>query len=522
MAGGGGAQGSGEIYRDVTGNERVVAGRLRAATVDEVVELVRWARDGGETLYPVSTGLNWGYGSALPVRDGSWILDLSGMDRIRNADAISVDHPVAVIEPGVTQGQLRAFLDAHCPDLTFNVTGAARGTSLIGCALDRGVGYYGPRSEDLFGLEVVTGTGEVVHTGFRRLGEAAPLAHTHPHGLGPVLDGLFSQSNLGIVTSACLRLHPRRPRNVAVSLALRRTDRLGALVTVLARLKREGLLTSVMHIGNRARTRATLSFRIREYLEAACGLPAERAAAEAEGALGLVAPGEWAGIAAVAGNPGEVRAVLGEIRRRTRHLARMRVVTEGRLRRGLAVAEVLRFWRPARGCAAALHALRPLHGLTLGRPTDVALTDLLARSGSDSRDPRDLDASDCGLLFVNPALPLDGGTVQRIVAGMEQVAGQHEQTLYMTLNIETATTLVAVVNLLFRRSEPGATERAHACARALHAYLRSEGVMPYRARIDMMDGLGVSDADPYWRTVRGIKGVLDPEGVIAPGRYGPG
>ena len=106
------------------------------------------------------------------------------MNRILNAESISVNNPVAVIEPGVTQMQLYEFLQNHCPELTFNVTGSGKETSIIGNALDRGVGYMGPRREDLFGLEIVLGTGEILRTGFRRLGESSRLAHSHPFGLG--------------------------------------------------------------------------------------------------------------------------------------------------------------------------------------------------------------------------------------------------------------------------------------------------------------------------------------------------
>ena len=38
-----------------------------------------------------------------------------------NANEISLDNPIAVIEPGVTQAQLADFLAEHCPKLTFNV-----------------------------------------------------------------------------------------------------------------------------------------------------------------------------------------------------------------------------------------------------------------------------------------------------------------------------------------------------------------------------------------------------------------
>jgi 4-cresol dehydrogenase (hydroxylating) len=48
--------------------------------------------------------------------------------------------------------------------------------------------------------------------------------------------------------------------------------------------------------------------------------------------------------------------------------------------------------------------------------------------------------------------------------------------------------------------------------------LRGKGLEVYRARADMMDRI-VSESDPYWQTVRELKRALDPDGIIAPGRY---
>ena len=507
-----------ETADNVTGVSSALAGKETPESVEEVRALVLRARRDGRPLYPVSIGLNWGYGSRSPATAGNVLVDLSRMNRILNADEISLDHPVAVIEPGVTQAQLSEFLAARCPELTFNVTGAGRGTSLIGCSLDRGVGYFGPRKEDLFGLEVVTGTGEILRTGFRRLGEDSPLAHAHPYGLGPMLDGLFFQGNYGIVTSACLQLRPKRPKEVAVSLSLRRNEDLGALINVLARLKRDGLLTSVTHIGNKARNHSTLMYGITAYLMDSCGLSPDKAHTEAERALAMLAPYEWSSLAAVTGNRGQVQAALREIRRRTRRLARVMVLTDGLLKLGQAVLQPLRFIPMARAGAAAIHAMWPLHRLALGEPTDVPIHNLLWKFGHPSRRAEDLDASRCGLLFVNPALPLDGALAARTVAGMEAVARDYDHVLYTTLNIETPTSMVAVINLLFDRTHPDEVKRAHACADALLQYIFAQKLSPYRARSDMMPQI-VDANDAYWQTIRKLKTQFDPDNIIAPGRY---
>lgn len=503
---------------NVTGWQQPIEGRCFPASIGDVIKEVKQALNTHIAVYPVSKGLNWGYGSESPAQPNCRIIDLSRMNRILNADEISEDNPVALIEPGVTQGQLYDFVQAHCPGLTFNVTGSARDTSIIGNALDRGVGYFGPRKDDLFGLEIVTGTGEVLRTGFRRLGDESPLAHSHPFGLGPILDGLFFQGNFGIVTSACFRLRTRRPKEVALSLALREAEDLPEFIDVLARLKREGLLISVTHIGNLARTHATLSFGIARYLQQECGLNREDAVAEMQRAMDKLAPHEWTSLASVSGNAGQVRASIREIRKRMRSLARLMVITERRLNVAYAVTHRLRFWPFARANAAAIAATRPLHGLALGIPTDVPVQNLLWKFAHPTGKAVDLDESRCGLLYVCPALPLDGQLATEVIREMKKIATRYGHLLYITLNIETETSLVAVINLLFDRAIPAEGERAHACANALLEYIRSQGLEPYRARADMMPRI-LETTPEYWNIIRKLKSAFDPANIIAPGRY---
>src|SRR4029079_16184292 len=83
-------------------------------------------------------------------------------------------------------------------------------SSLIGNVVERGIGKgpYGDRFAHVCNFEVVTGSGEIVRTGLGRFAgaKAAPL---HRWGLGPSLDGLFTQSSFGIVTRMTQWLMPR-------------------------------------------------------------------------------------------------------------------------------------------------------------------------------------------------------------------------------------------------------------------------------------------------------------------------
>lgn len=503
---------------NITGHHHPVSTVHKPTSTQEVQKLVLESRQTKVPLYPISCGLNWGYGSASPVVPGCSLVDLGAMNRILNAEKISVSNPVAVIEPGVTQGQLYDFLQKKCPELTFNVTGSARNTSLIGNALDRGVGYFGPRKDDLFGLEVVCGSGQIIKTGFRRLGEDSPLAHSHPFGLGPMLDGVFFQGNFGIVTSACFRLMPRRPKEVAVSLALRDSSNLGLFIDELGHLKREGLMTSVTHIANKARSQASMMFGMTSYLEKYCNFSPADALIEAEKALHVVAPNEWTSLGAITGNTGQVAAAVKEIKQRMKHMARVSVITDGLLDVGYTVMHNLRFLPFARANAAAISAIRPLHALALGVPTDVAIDNLLWKYGRTDLNATQLDQSNCGLIFISPALPPDGKIVVRLIEGMEKVAAQYGHILYMTVNIETATSFVAIINLLFDRSQAAQVDNAHRCSDALLSYIHSQGLEIYRARADVMENI-VSRDESYWGVIRSLKSVFDPDNIISPGRY---
>ncbi|MGY4392766.1 FAD-binding oxidoreductase [Streptomyces sp. TE12347] len=215
---------------------RQLAGLLRPRTVEEVVGHVRAAARAAETspdgggsapvpLHPVSTGRNWGLGSALPVRDGAAVLDLSGLDRIREIDTL---RGYAVVEPGVTQDLLAQRLTGT--DRVLNLTGASRHTSIIGNILERGVGLHRTRAEDLAGLELVLADGQRVRTGWW----PAPggPAVVQPHGSGPSLNHLFTQASWAAVTAAVVRLRPR-PRTVTVLPLTFPADRLNAAVDVL-------------------------------------------------------------------------------------------------------------------------------------------------------------------------------------------------------------------------------------------------------------------------------------------------
>lgn len=177
-------------------------------SVPEVQKVVRWANEHLIPIWPISMGRNLGYGGAAPRVRGSVVVDLGRrMNRILN---INRDDYTCLLEPGVSFYALHEEVEKRgYGELMWVDTPDMGGGSVIGNTLDRGVGYtpYGDHWATHSGLEVVLPTGEVVRTGMGAM-TGSNTWQTFPYGFGPVVDGLFSQSNMGIVTKMGMTLMP--------------------------------------------------------------------------------------------------------------------------------------------------------------------------------------------------------------------------------------------------------------------------------------------------------------------------
>ena len=160
-------------------------------------------------VYPISTGKNLGYGSAAPVERGQLVMDLRRMNRILDVDA---DLCTALVEPGVTYQQLYDYLQEKKLPLWFSCPAPSVIAGPLGNMVDRGVGYtpYGEHFLFSSGMEVVLADGEVLRTGMGSM-PGSNTWQVFKWGYGPTLDGIFTQSNYGIVTKMGMWLMPAPP-----------------------------------------------------------------------------------------------------------------------------------------------------------------------------------------------------------------------------------------------------------------------------------------------------------------------
>jgi len=197
-----------EYSRDMTENP---PGRAELVafveTHDELVSLVKIAARHRVPLTPRIANTNLG-GLSLPT-SGGVVIDLTRMNRIL---AINETDMLAVIEPGVTFQQLVDEIASRELPLTIGIPLSPPETSVLANCLLDGLGnlslLHGTMGEWISGLEVVLASGEVIRTGAWVVSDVpfsrAPL---------PDLTGLFVswQGTTGLVSKLAVQLKPKPP-----------------------------------------------------------------------------------------------------------------------------------------------------------------------------------------------------------------------------------------------------------------------------------------------------------------------
>jgi (+)-pinoresinol hydroxylase len=230
------------LYRDSysilwdEAEERVPSAAVAPASVEQVQQVVRIANKHRIPLYAISTGRNLTYGGSSPTLRGAVIVDLKRMNRILEVDE---KRHFAVVEPGVSYFDLYNHIRERKLKVMLDIPDPGWG-SPIGNSLDHGVGYTMAPFRDHFGshcgMEVVTAQGEVLRTGSGALPGSDAWQDFH-YGAGPTIDGLFAQSNFGIVTKMGFWLMPLPETYLNGTVTVPRHEDLQALVEEVSYLE---------------------------------------------------------------------------------------------------------------------------------------------------------------------------------------------------------------------------------------------------------------------------------------------
>jgi 4-cresol dehydrogenase (hydroxylating) len=448
---------------------------------DAVAVVVRAARTHGVTLHPISRGKNYGYGDAQGTAAGQVIVDLQRMDRVVAVDDVL---GTCTLEAGVSQIQLYDALVARGSRLQLDVTGAGQHASVVGNVLERGFGHteYGDRYHRALRLTVVLPTGEVVQTGFGPW-EGAEARDAYRTGVGPFFEGLFSQSNFGIVTEMTLQLMPRPKSTTLFGCTSPDEGALGAIVDVVRELRLHGVVDSAVHIANRARAAGNRK-------------------------AGLV--GAWNLSGGISGSPNLVAARRREVKRAFARLGfqhRLLFIDDRRMR--------LLEWAARFLPLSFMTVLRDAHDLHRGFPTEGPMHKLFDTGAVGSHQTP--DEFPAGLVWLNGVVPARGDSATRAVTLLQRLFADAGRDFRVTLTAISPRALVLITNVNFPRDAASATA-ARAFADDVMRELARAGFLPYRMGLNepFFGVAGPHDPRPLLARLRAT---LDPDGVLSPGKY---
>ena len=208
-------------------------------TNEEVQEIMKLANKETIPLVPMGGGLTLS-GLIIPVKGGI-VVDMKRMDKIIEINELS---QYALIEAGVTTGQLLFYLNENYPKLQPPIPDAPPSATIAGNVLIHGSGYlsqkYGDHGAMINGLEVVLPNGDIC-----KLGSCAVSKYWFARGPIPDLIGLFISSfgTMGIITKLSIQLFNKtRFREVVFGLLKDLKD----IPNVLLRLTETGLAEDIL------------------------------------------------------------------------------------------------------------------------------------------------------------------------------------------------------------------------------------------------------------------------------------
>jgi 4-cresol dehydrogenase (hydroxylating) flavoprotein subunit len=509
------AQAAGGIC--TSGVQRSIRAVVFPGDTEQVVSVVKRARAHGAPVYPVSTGKNWGYGTSQPAIDGCLVINLSRMKRV-----VTPLDPVTgliTIEPGVTQGDLGAYLDRENLPFLVPTTGAGPSVSVVGNALERGHGIspIADHFSAVTGIEAVLADGSIYRSPMFAAG-ATRGGQGFRWGIGPYLDGLFTQGAFGVVTKVTLALAPR-PESIKVFVCwVRATESLEAVVLAVQRILTS--LPGVVGGINVMNAQRVLAMAV-PYPHEAVGPAGVIPQALLQQTMGKHHLAPWTVFGTLYGTKRMVSAARAEIRALLApHASRLKFISPEIARLLNKVAQRVPVVRERVG--PSLRTLDSSMTVIAGRPNQTALP--LAYWKLKRPAPQDValdPARDgCGLLWYVPCVEVKPQSTRDFVDLVRSIMIPFGFEPIITLISVSERCFLGTIPVLFDAQIEKERAAAMQCYRALLQAGASRGFFPYRIDVHVMDWL-MTQAPDYWRTVAKLKHALDPQGIISPGRYAP-
>ncbi|TPX13388.1 uncharacterized protein E0L32_006118 [Thyridium curvatum] len=455
----------------------------------EVQDIVEWANKHLIPIFPISMGRNLGYGGAAPRVRGSVVLDLGR--RMNKILDINPDDFTCLVEPGVSFYALYEEIKRRGYDHLWVDTPDLGGGSVIGNTLDRGVGYtpYGDHWACHSGLEVVLPTGELLRTGMGAM-PGNNTWQTFPYGFGPYSDGIFSQSNYGIVTKMGMTLMPNPggyESFVHKMYTFPNEEDLEALIEIIRPLRISNILENVAQLRHVTQTVA-VSGRPRTDFYTGDG-PIPQDVIRREAAKTPTGDCAWVYYGMSYGPPNIRQHKLALVDAEFRRIPGCRRVDPAVL------PEDEYFWSRDRVAAGVpdLHELRWCNWMPNG--SHIAFS---------------------------PVSPIRGADAMRL---WELAKRRHDEfgiDLFPAFCVGLRE-MHLIIEIIFDRDDPKRRKAAMDCMRAMVDDAAALGYGEYRTHLVLMDQVASTynwNDGALMKFNEKLKDALDPNGILAPGRCG--
>lgn len=453
----------------------------------EVQAVVRAANAHKVPIFPVSTGNNMGLGTRAPVAPGQVVVDLGKrMNRILEIDEVL---GFAAVEPGVSFQMMADELVRRGGRYIISTTSGPPQGGMLGNALDKGAGY-GPMFDHFgmsCGMEIVLGNGEVIRTGDGSIDHPhAPNWHVSKYSFGPILDGLFAQSNFGIVTRMGIWLMPKPPAIRSFHFAFPDDDDLEQIVDLCRPLKLANFVPTLFRVANdlyligtedtypdyeKTGGRASISAAQKKALQAKHGV------------------GAWTVSGAFYGP--SMEAMEPQINRVKQ------LFTQSGKAKYISHEEAL-------GKPPLKIAIDSFSGV----PTLGELGLLKWRPGG-------------GNSWAPPGTPMVGSIANKFQKSARAIYEKHGLD-YMIMNVCSSRFMRGLHVISFNRESADERRRADLVYREICDAFAAEGVSVGRSPTDYYEYHMAKLTPSFRNACNAIKQALDPNGIIAPGKYGIG
>lgn len=417
--------------------------------------------------HAISCGKNWGYGDACAPDDGRLIIDLKRMNRILE---VNEKLAYAVIEPGVTQGELANYLKATGSRLMLDVTGAGPDASVVGNTLQRGFGHtpYGDHFSNSCNYEVVLPDGELIHTGFGKIQESS-VGHVYPYGQGPYTQGNFTQSHAGVVTRMTIWLMPRPEQILGFGFSVKEEGLLGEIIEIVRELRLNNICKSIVHVANDLRVISTqlpnswttanspLALNERANLAKECGI------------------GAWNGVGGIYGTKREIVAAKHAIRKAFRTITNVTFFSRKLVNLLEYSTPVIAKFKIGARLNRLSHSVRDVFDLLEGVPSPNHLQGARWRSRDASADLRRN-----GLIWIAPVLPSTAEDARRVIELITEKFAAWGFDPLITVSPITQRSAICIANINFELSNLEDRSRAESCSSELKSLLKLHGYPSYR------------------------------------------